>query len=260
LKRTVRAHPVFIASAFVGVIYLHYTFGRPHLYYLAWTIPPVILGLLAVPVSFSTQHRKALTIVVWSILVVFTLAALELGQENYFSVKVRTFIKTKVLKRYGGDFDLAMSAQDLVKTDVRGDSLWISRDSATLIDSARTIDQSLLNRNDQILIVPYYPGLYAVLQRRSPLWEIYFLLPRPITEQEKMVRDLESRQVNWALACHHYVDERPELAFRNTHSFLWQYLVENFETVRQEETKALEPNCELMHRRNQSQTATANTR
>ena len=260
LKRTVRAHPVFIASAFVGVIYLHYTFGRPHLYYLAWTIPPVILGLLAVPASFSTQHRKALTIVVWTILVVFTLTALELDQENYFSVKVRTFIKTKVLKRYGGDFDLAMSAQDLVKTDVRGDSLWISRDSATLIDSARTIDQSLLNRNDQILIVPYYPGLYAVLQRRSPLWEIYFLLPRPITEQEKMVRDLESRQVNWALACHHYVDERPELAFRNTHSFLWQYLVENFETVRQEETMALEPNCELMHRRNQSQTATANTR
>jgi hypothetical protein len=248
-KRTVRAHPVFIASAFVGVIYLHYTFGRPQLYYLAWTIPPVIFGLLAVPLSCPTQHKKALTIVVWAILAVFSLGALELGQENYFSVKVRTFIKAKLLRRYGGDFDQAMSAQDLVETDVRGDNLWIAKESATLIDSAQTIDQKLLNRNDQILIVPYYPGLYTVLQKRSPLWEIYFLLPRPVSEQEKMVRDLESKRVKWALVCQHYVDERPELAFRNTHSFLWQYLVANFETLRLEETKKLEPNCELMRRK-----------
>jgi hypothetical protein len=249
-KRTLREHPVLIASAFVGVIYLHYTFGRPHLYYLAWTIPPVILGLIALPVSFSHQSQKSLTIVVWSLLVVFSLSALEMGQENYFSAKLRSFMKAKLLRRSGGDFDLAMSAQDLVKKDVRGDSLWVSRDTAALIDSARVIDEDLLKKGtQQIFIAPYYPGLYAILDRRSPLWEIYFLLPRPPREQEKMAQQLEHEHVNWALVCHHYVDDRPELAFENTHRELWQYLVTNFETIRPEETKMLDAKCELMRRK-----------
>jgi len=259
LKRTVHAHPVFIASAFVGVIYLHYTFGRPQLYYLTWTIPPVILGLIAVPESFSTDHHKKLAVVTWSILVVFSLSALELAQDNYFSVKARTFVKAKLFRRNGGDFDQAMNAQGLVKADVRGDNLWISKDTAALIDSAKTIDQ-MLTSNDQILIVPYYPGLYAILGRRSPLWEIYFLIPRPTSEQEKMSRELENKRVGWAFVCHQYVDDRPELAFQNTHSFLWQYLMENFETVTTEEMKKLEPNCELMRRKGQPQTGAPNIR
>src|ERR1043166_5461507 len=110
-KQTV-AHPVLIASAFVGVVYLHYTFGRPQLYYLAWTIPPVILGLLAAPASVSQQHRKKVAVVIWCILVVFSLVALEMAQENYFTVKARSFIKAKLLRRYDGNFELAMNAQD----------------------------------------------------------------------------------------------------------------------------------------------------
>jgi hypothetical protein len=249
IKRTLRAHPVFIASAFVGVIYLHYTFGRPHLYYLAWTIPPVILGLLALPVSFSQQRQKTLTIVVWFLLVVFSMSALEMGQENYFSVKARSFIKAKFLRSYDGDFDLAMSSQDLVKTEVRGDKLWVSRDTAGLIDSAKAIDQNFLKGKEQIFIAPYYPGLYAILDRRSPLWEIYFLLPRPPSEQQKMAQQLENQHVNWAFICHHYVDDRPELAFENTHRDLWQYLITHFETIQPQETKMLDSKCELMRRK-----------
>jgi len=249
IKRTLRAHPVFIASAFVGVIYLHYTFGRPHLYYLAWTIPPVILGLLALPVSFSQQRQKTLTIVVWFLLVVFSMSALEMGQENYFSVKARSFIKAKFLRSYDGDFDLAMSSQDLVKTEVRGDKLWVSRDTAGLIDSAKAIDQNFQKGKEQIFIAPYYPGLYAILDRGSPLWEIYFLLPRPPSEQQKMAQQLENQHVNWAFICHHYVDDRPELAFENTHRDLWQYLITHFETIQPEETKMLDSKCELMRRK-----------
>jgi hypothetical protein len=163
-----------------------------------------------------------MAIVIWSVLVVFSLGALEMAQENYFSVKARAFVKAKVLQRYGGDFELAMNSQGLVKSDVKGDSVWISRDTATLIQSARTIDQKLIGKNEGILAAPYLPGLYAVLEKQSPLWEIYFLLPRPIGEQEGMVQDLETKHINWALVCHHYVDERPELAFDNTHNVLWQ--------------------------------------
>ena len=46
-----------------------------------------------------------------------------------------------------------------------------------------------------------------------------------------MIQDLESKQVNWALVCNHYMDNRPELKFEVTHAVLWNYVVANFETV-----------------------------
>ena len=241
LRRTSNLHPVFIASVFLGAVYLHYTFERPQLYYVAWTIPAFILGLLSLPASFSSEQRKKLQIAVWTILVLFTVTALEMSQENYFTIKMKSFVKAKMLRHDDGDFAQSMNAQGLVKTDVRGDSLWVLTGTATMIDQMKTIDQNLVGPNEQILIAPYFPGLYAVLQKRSPLWQIYFLLPY---EQEAMVQDLERKRVNWALVCHHYVDDRPELAFRQTHTVLWDYLLKNFEPMK----TSLGPPCEFMHR------------
>lgn len=243
-RRASNLHPVFIASAFLGVIYLHYTFARPDLFYVAWTIPPFIIGLIAVPASFSSEHRKKLQIAIWSILAVFTISALEMAQENYFTVKFKSLAKAKLMRGYSGDFDQAMNAQGLLKTDVRGDTLWVLSDTATTIDRMKAINHILIKSDEQILVAPYFPGLYAILQKRSPLWEIYFLLPRPLKEQEAMVRDLRSKQVNWAFVCKHYVDNRPELEFRSTHNLIWDYLVENFEPA----TTNIRPDCELMRR------------
>ena len=241
-RRASNLHPVFIASAFLGVIYLHYTFARPQLFYVAWTIPPFILGLLAVPASFSNEHRKKMQIAVWSVLIVLTIGALEMAQENYFTIKIKSLAKAKLIRSYG-DYDEAMNAQGLLKTDVRGDTLWVLSDTATTMDRMKASNQNFIESNDQILIAPYFPGLYAVLQKRSPFWEIYFLFPRPLKEQEAMVRDLESKRVNWALVCNHYMDNRPDLDFRHTHNLIWDYLIENFEPV-----ATSVPDCELMRR------------
>jgi hypothetical protein len=244
-RRTSNLHPVFIASVFLGVVYLHYTFERPQLYYVVWTIPAFILGLIALSASAPSEHRKKLQVAAWSILALVTITALEMSQENYFTIKMKSFAKAKLMRAYGGDFDQAMNAQGLVKTDVRGDSLWVLRDTATMIDQMKAIDQNLVGPNEQILIAPYFPGLYAILQKRSPLWQIYFLLPRPRHEQEAMVQELESKQVTWALICSHYMDDRAELEFRQTHKLVWDYLVKNFEPI----ITSVGPQCELMKRR-----------
>ena len=59
-----------------------------------------------------------------------------------------------------------------------------------------------------------------------------------------MVRELRSKQVNWALVCNHYMDNRPELEFRNTHNLISDYLSGNFEPA----TTNVRPDCELMRR------------
>jgi hypothetical protein len=248
LRTKVRPHPLFIASAFIGAAYLHYTFDRPQVYYLAWTIPPIILGLIAIPPSFCERQRKKLAIVVWSIIVIFSLGATEMSQENYFLVQVKGLAKAKLIRRYRGDFGLAMSDYGLVKTDIRGENLWITKDIAEIINGAKAINARLIPRTDGILVAPYWTALYPILGKESPLWEIYFLLPQPSTSQERMVGELERKNINWAIVCYNYEDGRPELEFRNTHNLLWQYLVGNFETVETDETRRLGHSCELFRR------------
>ena len=243
LKRKVSYHPIFVASAFLGIMYLHYTFARPSLSYLAWTVPPFILGLFALPASFSVQLARKVAIGVWAILAIFTITALEMATENYFTIKPKAFVKAKLTRSYGGDFDRAMNAQGLVKTNVGGDHLWVLSDTAMLMENIRPFEWELTKANENILVAPYFPGLYATLRKPSPLWEIYFLMPRPREEEQAMVQELERKQVNWALICQHYVDDRPELQFANTHGLLWNYLLANFE-----QTSKVDQDCAIMRR------------
>ena len=244
-KRKINHHPVLIASAFVGTIYLHYAFDRPQLFYLAWTIPPFILGLFALPTSFSGEVSRRVGIGVWVALAFFSITVLEMAQENYFTIKPKALVKTKLLGRDGGDFDRAMNAQGMLKTNVRGHNLWVLKDTATVIENIGSSEWNLTRTNDNILVAPYFPGLYAILRKPSPLWEIYFLFPQPLEQQQTMIRALERKQVKWAFVCNHYVDDRPELKFENTHAVLWNYLEANFETV----PSNIDQNCALMQRK-----------
>jgi hypothetical protein len=246
-KRKITVHPVLLACTFVGAIYLHYAFDRPEVLYLAWTIPPFILGLFALPTSFTGRVRKSVAIGVWVVLALFSITVLEMAQENYFTIKPKSFVKSKLLGRDGGEFERAMNAQGLLRTNVRGDSLWVLKDTATLIQNLGPFERELSRTNDNVLITPYFPGLYAVLRKPSPLREIYFLFPQPLDEQQKMIIDLEQKHVNWAFVCDHYVDNRPELKFEVTHAVLWNYILANFETA----PANIDQNCVLMRRRTQ---------
>ena len=247
-KTKAQPHPILIASAFIGAPYLHYTFDRPHLYYLAWTIPPIILGLIAVPASFSRQHRLKISVGVWCILALFTLCATGLSEENYLLVKAKSLVKAKLLRRSGGDFANAMYNYGLTKTDIRGDNLWATTDTAETVNNAKALQLQFIPTNEEILIAPYLPGLYPIYGRRSPVWEIYFLLPQPPSKEEKMVEDLERNRVNWALVCHYYMDNRPELAFEHTHPYVWDYLNKNFQRVLPDQSAPLQHECELLKR------------
>lgn len=248
-KRKVPLHPVFIAATFVGAMYLHYTFDRPIHYYLKWTSPPFILGVIATAASWSKPPSRRLTIALWSILAIFTLGALELSDENHFTVKLKAFTKATLMRRQGGDFNEAMKVRGFEKTNVGGDNLWISTATAPVINYVTAMDRELSQTTHDFFGAPYSAGLYAVLRKRSPIREIYFLFPSPLDKQQKMVQGLQGSEVNWAWICHYYADERPELSFENTHSLVWQYFVANFETIQTEETRKIHPRCELMRRR-----------
>jgi hypothetical protein len=237
LKPKLRANNVLIACTCVGAVYLHYIFERPHLYYLAWTIPPFIIGLIALSSSFRAQHKLKLTVIIWALLLSLSLASAELAPENYFLVKA--------LSRLHLD-----NGRGMVKTDIRGDTLWVTKEVADVVNTVNAINRQLIPANDSILVVPYWSGFYPILKKESPTWEIYCLFPQPLSEQERFVADLSRKQVNWALVCNTYLDNRPELAFRHTHNYVWRYLTANFEPVPIGQPTGDLRDCELLHRTN----------
>jgi hypothetical protein len=252
LRPKLRDNRVFVASTFVGAVYLHYIFERPHVYYLAWTIPPLIIGLIALATSFSGPHKRKFALTVWSLLILGSITVAEMAPENYFLIKARGLVRARVLRAFHVDIGIDMAPQqaNLVRADIRGDTLWVQKEDADLINVVSALNQRLIPTADNVLVAPYWTGFYPILRKESPTWEIYFLFPRPLSEQQEMVADLKRKQVRWALVCNNFLDKRPELSFQSTHSYVWKYLTENFESVPIEPKVLLLKDCELLHRQN----------
>ncbi len=53
--------------------------------------------------------------------------------------------------------------------------------------------------------------------------EIYFIFPATEERQEKMIRSLTNKEVNWAIVSNQPMDGREELRFSATHPLLWNY-------------------------------------
>jgi len=90
-------------------------------------------------------------------------------------------------------------------------------------------------------------GRRRILHRDSPLWEIYFLFPVPAEKQQRMIEEIDRKNVNWAIVCHQLrLDGRDDLEFEDTHQYLWQHIDSKFKRL---PTEGLPLSCELLHRK-----------
>ena len=209
-KDEIRTRALFIASTVVGVFYMHYAFSRADVEHLALGIAPLLLGLVSLPASFGFRDSKR-CIIPLALLLFFT---------TTFSVVLKSPYVVRSI------FWKAMA----VEYDISGNKLWVSRNIARFVDSIRRVDE-MVGPDEAMLLAPYIPTMYGVLDRKSPLREIYFLFPKPHEEQRGMIRDLEAANVNWVILGDIALDGRDELRFRHTHDLLWRYFIEEFELV-----------------------------
>ena len=101
-------------------------------------------------------------------------------------------------------------------------------------------------RNDPLFIASMRPGLYPLLGRVSPVWEIYFLWVAEVEREQRMIRRLDGDGVDWALVTRDLLDGRSELFLENSHPRVWQHLEREFEPVA---AQGLPPDYRLLRRR-----------
>ena len=202
-----KKHALLAACGAVGLLYLHHAFSRADISHFAQAIHPFTLGLLASPFLFARRPLYLLT-----------------------GAAVLTALGLFAVSRQMPVYQRLTSPVAWVRCNAV-DGIYLRPDEKRLIDDLRQFAAVHVGPQEGLLIAPSAPGLYPILNRVSPLWEIYFLFPSPRGQQEGMVRVLKNKNVDWAIVSDLPTDHREDLRFSATHAVVWKYLTQNFQPV-----------------------------
>ncbi len=197
--------PALVASAFLSLPYAHYAFSRADVGHLAQGLFPFLIGCLVV---FSSVQSKAK----WPL-------AIALCATSFW-----------VMYAFHPGLQ-CLASKECVNVEVSGRNLQVDLGTAKAITLLHQLDNQYSSGERPFVVVPFWPGAYALLERRSPMWEIYPLFPRSAVFEEKEISRIEESRPGFALVFDLALDGRDELRFRNTHPLTYQYIVDKFERV-----------------------------
>jgi hypothetical protein len=132
-----------------------------------------------------------------------------------------------------------------VRYKIGDDKIWVSKGQEWQLEHLRSVLSSHVTDNEAIFLAPMLTTLYCVLNRNSPTYETYFVVPKPEDLQKRVTRELDEKKVPWALVGDFPLDGREELSFSRSFHVIWEYLKENFEEV----PAGLPPRYFLLRRR-----------
>ena len=225
IKENFQTKSILIATTLTGFIYMHYAFSRADTGHLTHSIHPFLIGLMSLPFLLKNKYLKLISL----------LSLLAVSIMTYYTMWMVSpcYIKASAQK------------DSFVKIDICGDDIWLDKSTADIIETVKKINKDFIH-SEEVLIAPHWPGFYPILQKKSPLWRIYFIFKEPEENQEKMISDLENKHINWVILGDVPLDGRNDLRFKNTHSLVWKYIMNNFEQVKVE---GLPENYQLLHRK-----------
>jgi hypothetical protein len=194
------------AALFAGIPYLHHAFDRADFSHIAQGILPVFLLATS---QLVHVHRAKLA---WrgQYVVLIIVAALA-----WFPSEPR--ISAYLANR------MAPGSERTI--DISGHSYLIDKQTASIMETARQATAQCGLRDDAFLEAPHYPGLYAYLHVRSPIWELYFLYQRPASFEISEIGELEKRRPSVVLLNENAtVDGNDALYLRNSNPILLAYI------------------------------------
>jgi hypothetical protein len=118
-----------------------------------------------------------------------------------------------------------------VETDVAGGKLKIDPGTASDLAMLNKLADQFAPGNRSFIATPFWPGAYATLGRKSPMWEIYALFPRGEAFERAELERIRTANPGFAMIYDLPLDTRDELRFRNTHPMIDQYIRDHFEPV-----------------------------
>lgn len=194
---------VLVAAALLSIPYAHVAFSRAEPSHLAQGAFPMLVGILVIALQFGPVAR-------------WTIAALLLGA---------TLVVMPA--SHSGWFCMQQACTDRT---ISGSRIRMDHVTAGEVDFLLNL-QKEVPAGRSMLVTPYWPGAYAVLGQRSPIWEIYALLPRQPDFEAIEIARIRSTRPHFVLIVDFPLDGREDLRYRNTHPLTTRFIEENYESV-----------------------------
>lgn len=208
--------PILTASVLVALPYAHFAFSRADIAHLAQGIFPVLIGVCWL---LTTRPGARATLLAGSLCLVSLVVA---GNQHpgWQAIRDGRWVEFRV-----GD-----------------DELTVPPRTAAFLELLKGLVQRYAPDGKPFLAIPNWPGAYAALGRKSPLWEIYALLPRSEAFQRAEIERIRQTGPAFVLVEDQALDGRDVLRYRNTHPLVMEFIESHFE--RQEKLSS-DPNITL---------------
>lgn len=197
--------PILVAAAALSLPYAHYAYSRADTLHLAMGIVPFIMGSLALLLS----QRPIIKWLLAGLLCAATLMVMAPLHPGW----------------------VCYSTQQCVNADVGGDKLRTHANIPVEVGMLKSLTEKFATDARNFIVMPYWPGAYAVMRQKSPMWGIYLLLPRDEAFEQAEIKRIKTANPGFALVINTALDGREELRFSNTHPLIERYIREHFERL-----------------------------
>jgi len=200
-----RLPPVFISAVFLAIPYAHYAFSRADIGHLAQGIFPMLVGFFVIVSTLDGKVKWVLS------------AAL-----------CATSLWIMSVQHPGWQ---CMVSGQCVDITVSGSVLKVDPATANDVALLRHLSDQYAADGRSFVATPFWPGAYALLNRRSPTWEIYALFPRQEDFERHEIERINASSPGFILVLNLPLDGRDELRFQNTHPLTYKFILDNFERI-----------------------------
>ena len=203
-----------IGAGFVACLYLHHVFARADTFHLTQGSHPMLLALLGLPLALPPARRRWGGAAVAALLLLLTTAV--------------AFPQSEIYDRLtsGGD-----PPERFVPFTMRGDRLLLHARAAHLYAALLWRVGRTVPAGEPIFIAPDWPGIYVLLGRTAPVWDILPTWPGTSGLDEELLAELRARRVRWALLAMYPLPPSEGESFDRDFPATYRYLAAEFERV-----------------------------
>jgi hypothetical protein len=201
-----------IAASSAGAGFLIHAFYTADFFHIAQGVAPFVVaaGAFSAHLWRRGEHR-------WSMVAFGSLLVLVVASWTAMEPAI-SHLRTK-----------AHSPQSVDRIGIDGRFFEVPRAQAEIMRTVESAFKDCQAGDGGFFTAPYYPGLYAFLNVRSPVWDTYFLWPRSERVQESEIEALERNRTALVLLNREFaINGRESLKLSATNPKLAGYVMTHF--------------------------------
>jgi len=126
---------------------------------------------------------------------------------------------------------LCSESNPCVDVEISGTDMQFNQEAAANVNLLRELANKYSPDGGSFIATPLWPGAYALLERKSPMWDIYPLSHRSEAFEQLEIERIKVAKPGFALIFDYALDGDDKRRFKNTHPLIHQFILGNFEEI-----------------------------